>query len=112
MAELGHVYIGVGARRGDAVLGPWLLQGLGRQPDVLIAEELARMAEALLGEGALQDGRRLGEALGALAVAAAVGLVGVGEARAADAEDQPALAQLVDGRDLLGGSEGMAERQP
>src|SRR4029453_3101784 len=112
MGELGHLYIGGGARRGDADLGPWLLQGLGRQPDVLIAEVLARMAEAPLGEGALQVVQRLGEALAPLAVVDAVGLVGVGEARAADAEDQPALAQLVDGRDLLGGSEGMAERQP
>jgi len=41
MAELGHLDIGVGARRGDADLGPRLLQGLGRQPDVLVGEVFA-----------------------------------------------------------------------
>jgi len=35
----------------------------------------------------------------------------MGKARAADAEDQPALADLVDGGDLLGQPQRMAERQ-
>ncbi len=102
MAELGRLGVGVGARRGGADLGPRLLQGHGRQPDVLVGEVLARVAEAFLGEGTLQDLQRLGEAFAALAIVNAVGLVGVGEARAADAEDQAAFAELVDGGDLLG----------
>ncbi len=47
----------------------------------------------------------------ALAVVDAVGLVGVREARAADAEDQAAVGELVDGRGLLGDPQRMAERQ-
>ena len=83
----------------------------GRQPHILEGEVFAPVGEALLRQGALDDIQRLGEALAALAVGDAVGLVGVREARAADAEDQPALAELVDGRDFLGKAQRMAERQ-
>ena len=96
MAHRAHLLVGVGAGGGDADLGPRLLHRPRREADVVVGEVLALVAEALLGEGALDDRQRLGEALAALAVVDAVGLVGVGEARAADAEDQPAVAR--DGR--------------
>ena len=49
--------------------------------------------------------------LTALGIGNAVGLVGAREAAAADAEDQPAIADVIDCRDLLGEPQRMAKRQ-
>src|SRR4029450_13200105 len=78
---------------------------------VLDAIELARVAERLAGPGPAHDVERLAEAGLALRVRHAVGVVGADHAAAADAELEPALADVVDGGDLLGDAQRMVQRQ-
>src|SRR6266849_2664621 len=59
----------------------------------------------------LDDVQRLGKAVFALGIGDAVGLVGTLQPAAPDTEDQPAPAELVDRRGLLGDAQRMAQRQ-
>ena len=69
------------------------------------------MAEGLLGPGLLQDLQRIGETLAAFGIGHAIGHVGAWETTAPDAEDQPALAYVIDSGDFLGQSQRVAQRQ-
>ena len=111
VAELGDRRERVGAVRRDADLGPRLLVRLRGHRDVVEAVILALVRKPVLGPGLFQDFERLGEAVAAFAVRHAIGLVGAREAAATDAEDQPAVADLIDRRDLLGEAQRMAQRQ-
>src|SRR5690349_19710531 len=86
----------------DAQLGKRLLARFRHEMDVAERIEPTLVRKAVLGPGALQDLERLGEALAALLVGDAVGSVGARKAAASDAEDQPAVADLIDGGGLLG----------
>ena len=66
------------------------------------------MRHVLLGPQCADDCQILIEALAALAVGDPVGLVGAWKAAAADAEDQPAMADLIDRRGLFGEPQRMA----
>src|SRR5205807_4313953 len=79
--------------------------------DVVIFVELAVEREPAVRPRALEHFQYLGEALAALGVWDAVGLVGAGKAAAADAENQPPLADVVERRDLLGKPQRMAQGQ-
>ena len=111
VAELADRRKRVGAVGGDADLGPGLLVGLRRRPDVFERVVLARIGERVLGPRLLQDLERLGEALAAFAVGHAIGFVGAREAAAPDAEDQPSVADLIDRGGLFGEAQRMAQRQ-
>ena len=111
MAELGDRREGIGAVGGDADLRPRLLIGLRGQLDVVEAVILAFVRKAVFGPRPLQDFERLGKALAALAIGHAIGFVGPRETAAPDPENQPAMADLVDRRDLFGEAQRMAQRQ-
>ena len=61
-----------------------------------------------LSPGQFDDLQNLGEPLPALAVGHAIGLVGSRKATAADAENQTATADLIDGRSFFGHPQRMA----
>ncbi len=111
VAELADGGESVGAVGGDADRRMRPLERLGREAHVLAGEELALVGERSLGPGALDERQRLGKARLALGVGDAVGVVGARQAAAADAEDEAAAADLIDGRRLLGHAHGMPERQ-
>ena len=111
VAELADRREGVGAVGGDADLGPGLLIGLWGRSDVFERIIFARIGEGVLGPRLLQDLQSLGEAFAAFAIGHAVGLVGAREPAAPDAEDQPPVADLIDGGGLLGEAQRMAQRQ-
>ncbi len=102
---------GVGAGGGDADRRIRLLERLRHQGDVVEAVVFALVGERVPGPGPLDDLQRFGEALAALGVGDAVILVGAHHAAASDPEDQPAAAQLVDRRGLLGQPQRVAQRQ-
>ena len=102
---------GLRRRRRHAQFGPGLLIRLRRHRDVVEAVILALVGKPLLGPGLFQDLERLGEALAALAVIETVILVGAHDAAAADAVDQPAVADLIDRRGLLGEAQRVRQRQ-
>ena len=103
--------IGVRTGRGDTDLRIRLLVGLRHQVHVVEVVVLPVEAEALLRPRALEDLEHLDEAITAFGVGHAVRLVHPRKAAASDAEDQPAVADLVHRRRLLGQLERMAERQ-
>src|SRR5262249_5554785 len=74
-------------------------------------EVLAGVREAFLGPGLQNEVERLLEALAALVVPHAVPRVGARKTAAPDAEVETALADLIDRGGLLGGANGMAERE-
>ena len=102
---------GVGAGGGDADRRIGLLVGLRDQGDVVEAVVFAGVGERLPGPRPLDDLQGLGEALAAFVIGDSVILVGAHDAAAPDAEDQPAAAQLVDCRGLLGEPQRMAQWQ-
>ena len=88
-----------------------LLHRARHQREILEAVVTAAIGADRLGPGLLDDVEALGETVLALLVGDAVGVVGAREGAAADAEDQPAAADLVDRRGLLGEAQRVAERQ-
>ena len=72
---------------------------------------LAVVREARLGPRLFDDVEDFAEAFPAFGVGHPVGLVGLRYPAAPDPEDQPAVAQLINRRGLLGQSQRMAERQ-
>src|SRR5262249_9326084 len=87
--------IGVCARRCDAQRRMWLLQRPRDDCDIVKPVKLALEREALLSPTALEDFEHFGEALTALAVRYAIGLVSAGEAPAAHTENKAAMADVV-----------------
>ncbi len=73
--------------------------------------ELAVERERLLGPGALEDFQHLGETFPAFGVGNAVSLIGAGKSAAPDAEDQPAVAYMINRGGFLGDAQRMAQRQ-
>ena len=63
--------------------------------------------KVFLGPRALNDFEHFDEAFGALAIRDAVGLIGAREPAAPDAENQPAMADVIDGRSLFGQAQGL-----
>ena len=88
-----------------------LLVRLGHELHVAEPVVLALVREALLGPGLENDLQRLEKERPALRVVDVVPLVGFQERAAADAEDQTALAEVVDDRRLFGHAQGVGERQ-
>src|SRR6516162_7618506 len=100
----------IGGAGGNADRRRRLLKGLGHDRDLLEAVVFALVREARLGPGLLDDVEDLTKPLAALGVRDAIGLVGLRHPAAADAEDQPAVAQLIDRRRLPGEPQRMAQR--
>lgn len=73
--------------------------------------ELALVAERLAPPGPLENGQRLFEARLALAVRDVQHVVGPRRAAAADPEIEPAAAEVIDGRHLLGDPERVGQGQ-
>src|SRR5207237_8926291 len=73
--------------------------------------ELALVAERLALPSLADDLQRLAESRLALAVGHAIDVVRANDAAAADAELEAALADVIDGRDLLGDAQGMVQRK-
>src|SRR5262249_8444727 len=103
--------IGVDAGGGDADRRKRLLSRLWHQRHLVAGKILSAVREAFLGPGAFDDLERLGEALAALFIGNAVGLVSVGKPAASDTENEASIADLVDGGGLFRKPKGMAERQ-
>src|SRR5581483_6052600 len=103
--------VGVGAGGGDAHRRIRLLQRARHEREVAEGVELAFEGEALVAPRALENLQHLGEALAALRIGDAVALVGAREAAAADAEDQPSAADVVQRRHFLGEPHRVAQGQ-
>src|SRR5271165_4042690 len=73
-----------------------------RHGDIIEAVVFTAVAQARFAPRLFDDVEGLGKAFLAFQVRYAIGLVSPREAAAPDAEDQPAAADLVDGRRLLG----------
>src|SRR5262249_55585032 len=101
----------VGRRRRHPDRRMRLLERARDDGEIVGREVLAGVREAFLGPGLQNEVERLLEALAALVVAHAVPRVGARKTAAPDAEVETALADLVDGGGLLGGANGMAERE-
>jgi hypothetical protein len=87
------------------------LIGAGRDGGVLEAIELARVAEGLALPRGEDDLQRLAEARLALRIRNAVHVVDAGESAAADPEIETALADVIDGRGLLGDAQRVVQGQ-
>ena len=105
----GYKRIGTGG--GDTDRRRRLLVWLGDHRDVLEPMELALIRHRLLRPCLLHDVEHLREPLAAFAIGHAIRLVGARHTAAPDAEDQPPVADLIDGRRLLGQAQRMAQRQ-
>jgi hypothetical protein len=103
--------IGVCARRCDSQRRIWLLQRPRDDCDILKSVKLPLEGEALLRPTAREDFEHFGEALAALAVRYAIGLVGVGKAAAAHAENKASMAEVIKRCDLLGQAQWVTQRQ-
>src|ERR1700739_1129163 len=79
--------------------------------DVFVIVEFAGERELFLGPGSTDNFEYFGKALGAFAVGDAVGLIGTREAAAADAEDQPAMADMIDGGAVFRQAQRLAQWQ-
>ena len=88
-----------------------LLIGPRHHGQIVEREIFARVREPLLRPGLENDVERFLEALAALVVPNAVPRVGARKAAAPDAEVEAALADLVDGGGLLGGADGVTQRE-
>ena len=110
-AALADRGIGVRAGRGDADRRVRLLQRLRRHRDVLEVIVLAVVGEIRLRPRQLDDIQNFGEAVAAFRIGDAVILVGARQTAAADAEDQPSAADVIDRRRLLGEAQRMAQWQ-
>ena len=103
--------IGVCARRCDAKRRVWLLQRLRDNCDIVKPVKLPLKGEALLSPTALEDFEYFGEALAALAVGYAIGLVGAGKAAAPHTENKASMADVIKRCDLLGQSQWVTQWQ-
>jgi hypothetical protein len=72
---------------------------------------LSPIRKTRLGPGLFDDVEDLQETLAALGVGHAISLIGLRDAAAADAENQPTATQLIDRGGRLGQAQRMAERQ-
>src|SRR5580692_4355219 len=88
-----------------------LLVRLRPDADVFVIVVFARKRKGLLGPGAPDYLEHFGKAFGALAVGDPVSFIGPREAAAPDAEEQPAMADVVNRRGLFRQSERLTERQ-
>src|SRR5262245_31898637 len=87
------------------------LIGSRRDRGILDRLEPAVVAERLSRPRVSKDLERLAKAGLALGIRDAVGVVRAHDAASADPELEPAFADLVDGRDLLGDAQRMIERK-
>src|SRR5260221_11362271 len=101
----------IGGAGGDADRRQRLLIGLRRAGDVVEIVELAGIGKPRLGPRGFDDIEDLGEAVAAFAIRHLIGVVGADDAAASDTENQPALADLVNRRGLLGKAQRMAQWQ-
>src|SRR6516164_9005906 len=85
--------------------------GLWHDADVFIVVVFAGKRELFLGPGALDDFEHFGKALGALAIRNAIGFIGARKAAASDAEDQPAMADMIDSGAVFRQAQWLAQRQ-
>src|SRR5215469_3997946 len=74
---------------------------LWHDADVFVIVVFAGERELFLGPGTLYDFEHFGKAFGALAIGNAIGLIGAREAAAADPENQPAMADMIDSGTVL-----------
>ena len=88
----------------------WLLVRLGHDTRIVKLKMSPFKGEGFLRPGAAHHFEGLGETLAAFAVRHAIVLVDPGEPAAADAEDQPALTDVVDRGGLFGQLKRVAER--
>src|SRR5215469_16760101 len=73
--------------------------------------KIPHKGEALFSPTALEDLEHFGEALAALTVGYAIGLVGAGKAAAAYTENKTSIADVIKRCDLLGQSQRMTQWQ-
>ena len=99
----------VPALHGDPNRRMRFLVGLGDQVDVMELVELALVREGFLAPGLEDDFQGLGEAAAAFGVVDVVPLVGLQERTAADTEDEPALADMVNDCGFFGDAEGVGQ---
>ena len=111
VAELADRRIGLVLAGGDADFRMRLLQRPRHQGEIVEAVIAAAIRGDRLRPRCLDDVETFGETVLALLVGDAVGVVGAGKRAAANAEDQPAAADLVDRRGLLGETQRMPQRQ-
>ena len=111
IAEPADRVIGVGLAGGDADLRKGLLHRPRHQREIVEIVVVPVMRAHRLGPGLADDIEAFGEAVLALFIRDAVGVVGAREGAAADPEDKSAAADLVDRRGLLGEPQRMTERQ-
>src|SRR5215831_19203038 len=88
-----------------------LAVGLWHDADVFVIVVFAGEREPFLGPGSPDDFEYFGKALGALAIGNAVGLISTRETAAADPEDQPAMADMIDGGTVFRQAQRLAQRQ-
>jgi hypothetical protein len=86
----------------------WPAVWFGHDADVFVIVILAGKGEPLLGPGALDYFEDFSKALRALAIGDAVGLVSAGKAASADTENQPPMANVIDGRGVFGQTQWLA----
>ncbi len=103
--------IGIDAGGGNADRRVRLLARFWHQCHLVVGEIFSPEREALLGPGPFDDLQRLGETLATFLIGNAVGLIGAGKPATSDTEDEPSVADLVDGGGFLGEPQRMAERQ-
>src|SRR5262249_22664641 len=89
----------------------WFAVWLWHDADVLVVVVFAGERELVLGPGALDDFEDFAEALRTLTIRDAVGLIGPRKAGAADAKNQPAVADVVDGGTVFRQAQRLAQRQ-
>ena len=87
------------------------VERLRHNANILVIVVFASEREALLGPRPLDHFEHLGKAFGAFAVGNAVGLVGAREAAATDPEDQPAMADMIDGGGIFRQPQWLAQWQ-
>src|SRR5438270_6805955 len=88
-----------------------LLHRARHQGEILETVVAALVGAGRLGPRLLDDLEAFGEAVLALLVGDTVGVVGARKGAAADAENEPSAADLVDRRGLLGEAKRVPERQ-
>src|SRR5215471_1396009 len=88
-----------------------LAVGLWHDADVFVIVVFAGEGEPFLGPGSPDDFEYFGKALGALAIGNAVSLIGAREATAADPEDQPAMADMINGGAVFRQAQRLAQWQ-
>src|SRR6516164_6255362 len=88
-----------------------LAVGLWHDADVFVIVVFSGEREPFLGPGSLDDFEHFGKAFRALAIGNAVGFVRARKAAAADPENQPAMADMIDGGAVFGQPQRLAQWQ-